>query len=827
MSPAPRRALLLAALFLAAWLPRVAALGAFVTPDEHEWLTHAANFWQAINRGDLAATYQREHPAVTMRWAGALGIATHFPTYTQVAPGPFAWEQDDLEQWLRGTPHTPLDLLVAGRWWITLWIALALTATEPLLRRLVGPRAALLAVLWMAWDPFHVALSRQLQPDGLLASLMLLALLAFLVWLLDGRQRRFLALSAAAMGLAWLTKTPAIFLVLYGALLAAGAWLVARQRGRHTHFPLWPLVAWGAGATLLFVALWPVMWVQPLATLREMAATMRYYAETGQGDGFFFLGRITREPGLLFYPVVYLFRTTPLTLLGLLLAALLRPWRHAPPAAAATALALLGYALLFGAFMSLGNKMHDRYLLPAFLPLDILAAWGFQMADTRWQKRLAARPTTRRPLPFAIFTLQFAIILHGLLAAAHFPYYLTYFNPLLGGLRGAERWLFVGWGEGLNEAAAWLNTQPAAREGRVMAWYAYGPFSYYFDGQARGVNDEWAPAVWCDTPFVVSYINQRQRHLPTETAHAYLAGLTPAHTVQIGGLDVARVYDLRGAPLPPFGPDGARRADFGGLIRLLGVRLDRREVSPGDRLALTLDLQALAPMARDLNVLVRLVGPDGEDLWRDEGWPWGAPTSQWPRCEVRPDGHQIAIPPDAPPGLYRLEASFYDPATLAALPVTEANSDQPTGEQARTLALVQVGPPPTIATTFVPAPRFGDVAALTGATLPTTATPGSELALTLRWASLGPTNRAYTRFVHLVGPDGALVAQQDAPPLGGFAPTDLWAAGQQITEEVALSLPADLPPGDYQVRVGLYTLDGGRLPVGSSDNVTVGTIRVQ
>ena len=43
-----RTSLILLVLFLAAWLPRVVALDAFVTVDERKWLTRAANFTYAL-----------------------------------------------------------------------------------------------------------------------------------------------------------------------------------------------------------------------------------------------------------------------------------------------------------------------------------------------------------------------------------------------------------------------------------------------------------------------------------------------------------------------------------------------------------------------------------------------------------------------------------------------------------------------------------------------------------------------------------------------------------------------------------------------------------
>src|SRR6476619_6722610 len=123
MSPHTRENLrtlwIMLVLFFCAWIPRVVALDAFVTVDERKWLARSANFLYALAHGDFANTFQREHPGVTVMWAGALGILQTFPDFLQKAPGYFTWDNQMIEAWLKASStHTPLELLVAGRWWI-------------------------------------------------------------------------------------------------------------------------------------------------------------------------------------------------------------------------------------------------------------------------------------------------------------------------------------------------------------------------------------------------------------------------------------------------------------------------------------------------------------------------------------------------------------------------------------------------------------------------------------------------------------------------------------------------------------------------------------
>ncbi len=107
MNQRAKTALIMLLLFIASWLPRVLALDTFVTTDERKWLARSANFTLALTQGDFANTFQREHPGVTVMWAGTLGFLTHFPTYPQEAPGYFGWSNEEIETWLHGQyqPH--------------------------------------------------------------------------------------------------------------------------------------------------------------------------------------------------------------------------------------------------------------------------------------------------------------------------------------------------------------------------------------------------------------------------------------------------------------------------------------------------------------------------------------------------------------------------------------------------------------------------------------------------------------------------------------------------------------------------------------------------
>ncbi len=86
--------------------------------------------------------------------------------------------------------------------------------------------------------------------------------------------------------------------------------------------------------------------------------------------------------------------------------------------------------------------------------------------------------------------------------------------------------------------------------------------------------------------------------------------------------------------------------------------------------------------------------------------------------------------------------------------------------------------------------------------------------LILYWRTIRHMKEDYTVFMHLVDSQGRLVAQADVQPFDGAFPTSRWPVGAVVGCPLTISLPAEAPPGQYTLKVGLYhwpTLE--RLPV--------------
>lgn len=782
-----RDAVILTLLFFAAWMPRALALDAFVTPDEPKWLSRSANFFYAMSDGDWSGTFQREHPGVTITWLGMWGIERWLPHYSHLAPGHMI--DVDFERWLHeNTEFRPLDLLVSGRTRVVLAVALLIALAYVPLRTLFGGRLAFFATLALAWDPFFLALSRQLHPDGLLAAFTALALLTWIAWLYRGRSSAYFVASAVLTGLALLTKTSAIFLLPTAGLLVLLTLLATLFRTRRVD---WTLAGaglfWLVLVALVYVALWPAMWVEPLSVLQRITVQMEKYQAVGHNLPSFFLGEVVQEPGALYYPLSILFRATPFALFGVLLAALWllvpRLRRSAAAAQGWTAVAaLVGFILIFVLGTTLVAKKFDRYILPAFLALDVVAVVGWA-GLLGWIRPGWSRVRGIRPASWAAGALLGILLLHGLPGFVHAPYYLSYYNPLVGGTRVAPNLLMVGWGEGLDEAALWVREQAGDDQARVATWYPDGPTSYFLRADDKMYSYYPSPEFWFEADYAILYVNQWQRLNPSKDLMDYFFSLEPAYVVQKRGLELARVYDLRTMAPPDFTHVHADApATFAERLRLAAYELPVEAAYPGDTLEVRLFLKRVAPVEENYTVELRLLGQNGEVLWQDQRWPAGIPTSSWPHDSIQHDVYQVPIPPELDPGVYPLSLAVLDEQGARALPITEGG-ERTAADGGYRVTSVQVQSPDAVAID----------AAWPGLRFPTvrhqpTLQPGQTLVVELD--AEGETQGQWKISLRLADGAGKAVAQLDK-----VVEPDL---------RFDLSLPDELSPGEYALVAVIY-----------------------
>jgi hypothetical protein len=679
-------------LFVLALVPRVFAVGVLWTADEaKKWSARSEAFLLAVQEGDFASTNQTGHPGVTTMWVGAAGIVLHQRLVDQ------GWVAPDDHAAYRAALRFPLAATTA----------LCLALAYPLARRLFGASVALLAALFWSGDAFLLAHSLILHVDALMTFFILLALLALLVaFRLDeggwrGREGAahhesqtpmvrwgMLAASGVAGGLALLTKSPALILLPLVVLIA----LVGAARKADTpraifRLPLRRLVVvplllaplvWGTIAALTWVALWPAAWVAPLDAASSVVNEVLKNGSESHGWGNFFMGRALPDPGLLFYPVAIVLRLTPWTMVGLFVAALLAlrslvatvaTRRLPPPRTSSPALAVvLLFVLLLVVAMSLLPKKFDRYMLPAFPALDLVAAIGIMgVIDgvQHWWKNhqipLAIKQVTGIVSPTAWLLMGAGVVLN--LFTLH-PYYLAAYNPLLGGGSAASHAILVGWGEGLEQAGSYISQQAEGCTHDVISWYPWVLFPYLCSYSSGLDNLTMAS----QANYVVLYINQFQRKLEPEALAVLRHRGALVHTVRIHGIDYAHVYQLR---LPDL---HTLNADFGSSLRLVGYKLDTSDLHTSSTSTLTLQWQAREAMRTDYTLFLHVFDSSGTLVGQVDVPPGGPgrPTSTWQRNQYVAWSLTIPLEASSTARPAWITLGLYDPRDLTRLPLRAA-----------------------------------------------------------------------------------------------------------------------------------------------------------
>jgi len=272
-----------------------------------------------------------------------------------------------------------------------------------------------------------------------------------------------------------------------------------------------------------------------------------------------------------------------------------------------------------------------------------------------------------------------------------------------------------------------------------------------------------------------------------------------------------------------------RNLRYGDEARLIGFALDRTSISPGEWLNVTLCWTAAQPITRNLTVFVHLLGRENLVVGARNTWPGLGrfPTSLWPVGRAFCDTIPVLVEATAPvPELYGIEVGLYDAKSDDRLEAADA-SGQPI--MPPVVGRVRIAPakPLRVSPQHAAQADFGSVK-LIGFDAPDQARPGEPVPLQFYWRAAATLPQDYTVFVHLLDDTGQLAAQADAEPRGGAYPTSAWVADDVIPDKHTLNLPANLAPGEYALRIGLYLAPNGpRLPLKpSGDAFMPGVLRV-
>jgi hypothetical protein len=236
------------------------------------------------------------------------------------------------------------------------------------------------------------------------------------------------------------------------------------------------------------------------------------------------------------------------------------------------------------------------------------------------------------------------------------PYYLAYYNPLLGGGTTGQEVLLAGWGEGMDRVGAWLSGRPDVDRGPVLSWLP--PTLAPFLPAAVPVYDLDVDTLYGTANYAVVYSSVAARD-QRAVAEAFAMQTPPLYTLRVGGITYATVHQL---PRPFARSLGAI---FEGVhLRGFSHSLDER------RLTITPSWDIQADRAGGVFCFVHLIDTRGQvvaqiDALIDDGMFTAFQAGQQFGTPL-----PIALPPELPNGHYRVALGLYTMPGAARLPLS-------------------------------------------------------------------------------------------------------------------------------------------------------------
>lgn len=704
------------------------------TMDEPFHLVRGAAYWRT---GDLRLQY--EHPPLAHALGGVL------LTLDPEVPSPadlFGWDRAygiDVARHFLGEPGRPLDRMVfLGRWAIPALGLLLAALVSRWAGELFGREAGLAALFLCTFEPNILAHSGLMTTDLAVTCTACGACYTFSRWL-DRPTGARLLLAGVTLGLALGAKLSALLLL--PALGLALLWHVWRNKGRLGGL----LAGFVALLSLALLVLWALyrfesgVWAttgtwMPMPTYLENLQRLWQHQTTGQSA--FFLGQVSDEGWWHYFPVLLLIKT-PLPLLVLLAVGVVAACRSRrtvwPP------VALIFPAFYFAVSIVSRINIGYRHVLPVVPFVVLTAAAAFRPASCR--ARWLAPLRTGLVLWMALASLW----IH--------PYYLAYFNELVGGPDQGYRYAVdsnLDWGQDLKRLKTYLDERGIEQVrlsyfGRVSPeWYGIEydalpdplrssslPFSPL--NPEPGVYGISASSLQLmeDPDFFDWFRRRRPTAKVGYSIFVYDVGDHPERWAAV-------CY----APIPALEPDQARDALGSPDLRLTYFDCRSSWVYPAG----TAPGWYLVPELAE--------GPTVTSAYLDD--------SQISFHRRRTSQHLGLT-------VYLGEGAGSGPARLSALEGADV------------------------------AARFGDVARFLGYELER----GETVTLRTYWEVLNPPDFPLSVMAHLVDDQGAVVAVADGL---GF-PVTSWQEGDIFAQMHPVRLPSGADLATYTLDVGLYRLD--------------------
>lgn len=419
--------------FIVFVLSRLPSLGydTFNT-DVWKWKARTYDFSSGVFNLNFPQTIQKYHPGVTLMWLGTVAIKVYNLYYDIVYKHPPV--DNDIT--------TVFELNFLQKLFIVVALGAVYASIYNVLASLFGRKYGVISILLLILEPFNIALTREIHLEGMMSAFMLASFLWLYYFLEDRTRTRRIVLSGIFGALAVLTKTSSIFVMLFVPFISFVYYFFelpafsSAFKLSLNNFYKWLLVFATA-----FILIWPAMWVVPMDALQTLYRGIHDIGIEGGHEQFYF-GKFVEDPGVSFYYVVLLVRSSLYLLVGFF-GYILFARRSFDTKTHRFVLAAILFAGLYFLEITLSTKKLDRYLLPSILSLLLVAAVFYE-----WLLSKAS----------GLFNLALVWIFIPavLLAVQLAPDYFSYYSPLVGGLQNGIRILEPKWMIGQSQIASYF-----------------------------------------------------------------------------------------------------------------------------------------------------------------------------------------------------------------------------------------------------------------------------------------------------------------------------------------------------------------------------------
>jgi 4-amino-4-deoxy-L-arabinose transferase-like glycosyltransferase len=230
-------------------------------------------------------------------------------------------------------------------------------------------------------------------------------------------------------------------------------------------------------------------------------------------------------------------------------------------------------------------------------------------------------------------------------------------------------------------------------------------------------------------------------------------------------------------------------AFFGGL-ELLGYDLGTTETTPGGEIDVTLFWRAHQGPGIHRRLRLQL----GDSVIPIVP---SYPMEQWQAGDVFRTQHRIRVPAGNHGGIQPLQVAVFDNTGVALAPPARLADVTVAISHRRFDVPADISHPERVA--------LGPNVTFLGYDIePQRAKPGDRFHLTLYWRALGPTDKSYKVFTHLLNVGIGMWGQVDAYPVNGTRPTTGWLPGEVIVDRYDIPVDPAAPPGKYVIEIGMY-----------------------